>query len=376
MASPAIVWFRNDLRLADNPALHEAVKSGRPIIPVFIWAPEDDREWAPGAASRWWLHQSLAGLDASFRRLGSRLVLRSGPASQALHDLVAETRTGAVFWNRLYEPPARERDASLEQSLRNSGLAVRSFNGALLHEPGAVRNSSGKPFQVFSAFWRHCLNLEVPAAPLPVPKSVPSPMSWPKSLRLAELKLEPKPDWASGLRGAWSPGETGATEQLKYFLSERFDGYAVNRNRPDLDGTSGLSPHLHFGEVSARQVFQKIKRTLEGHGGKMDLLDLRDCSFAAELGWREFSHHLLYHFPQTPSRALRADFARFQWRRNPESLRAWQRGLTGYPLVDAGMRELWTTGWMHNRVRMVGCPCVPRDRGRLRIRLTASISCT
>ncbi len=358
---PAIVWFRNDLRLADNPALSEAVRSGALVIPVYIWAPQDEADWAPGAASRWWLHHSLIALDTNLRRLGSRLVLRSGSAARALHELITETGAGVVFWNRLYEPVARERDASIDQLLKSCGVEARTFNGTLLREPSGVQNSSGKPFQVFTAFWKHCLSLNAPAEPLSAPESIPAPKSWPKSLRPAELELEPKRDWASGLRASWSPGEAGASRRLDCFLSDALDDYDLDRNRPDLTGTSRLSPHLHFGEISVRQIWHGIERAL-GLQARLRLpLCLRDCAFVTELGWREFSHHLLYHFPQTLSQPLREEFARFRWRVSPESLRAWQRGLTGYPLVDAGMRELWATGWMHNRVRMVVASFLVKD---------------
>lgn len=357
MPGPVIVWFRNDLRLADNPALSEAVESGAPVLPVFVWSPEDDGTWAPGAASRWWLHQSLQALDASLRRSGSRLILRSGLAAREIHELVKESRAFAVFWNRLYEPAARERDAILERSLKSSGLTVRTFRGALLHEPATIQNASGKPFQVFTAFWRHCLAQNAPTTPLSVPGSVPAPKSWPKCLRLRELELEPKSDWASGLRAAWSAGETAATERLKSFVKKALNEYDLNRNRPDLVGTSRLSPHLHFGEISPRQVWHEVERFFENRRTG----SVRDCQFVTELGWREFSHYLLYHFPQTVSQPLRVEFARFKWRGSPDFLKTWQRGVTGYPLVDAGMRELWATGWMHNRVRMVVASFLVKD---------------
>jgi deoxyribodipyrimidine photo-lyase len=347
----ALFWFRLDLRLADNPALHAALERGRGVVPVFIWAPEEEAPHEPGAASRWWLHQSLAALEADLRRLNSRLIIRRGPILEALRLMVQETGAEAVVWNRRYEPVVAARDAGIERELRADGLEVQTFNASLFHEPWTIANRSGKPFQVFTPFWRYCRTQAEPAAPLLAPRRLTGPGKWPRSLALAALELEPKIDWAGGIRNAWQPGERGAQTRLRRFIDDAFAEYDELRNRPDLPGTSRLSPHLHFGEVSPGQVWHALKQAAEA--AKPPVCDWKDSQFLTELGWREFAYHLLHHFPHTPERPLRAEFEHFPWKQNPAWLKAWQRGRTGYPLVDAGLRELWTTGWMHNRVRMV-----------------------
>ena len=356
---PSLVWFRCDLRLTDNPALAAAVKRGGPVVPVFIWSPDEEGTWSPGGASRWWLHQSLAALDARLRAGGSRLVIRRGPTLDTLRALLKETGAAAVFWNRRYEPVVIARDAKVKESLVSDGLAAESFNAALLHEPWTIQNQSSKPFQVFTPFWRHCLAKPDPAEPLPASKLLTAPLKWPKSLGLDELELEPKINWANGLRAAWQPGEAGATANLNRFLSKAFDDYTNHRNRPDVTGTSRLSPHLHFGEISPRQVWHGLRRMAAKRGSPVERW--RGSQFLTEIGWREFAHHLLYHFPHTSTEPLRADFKNFPWRKDAAWLEAWQKGRTGYPIVDAGIRELWATGWMHNRVRMIVASFLVKD---------------
>ncbi len=357
--SPTLVWFRLDLRLADHPALAAAVRRGAPVLAVFVWAPEEEGDWPPGGASRWWLHQSLKALAADLDSRSARLVLRRGPALAALRALVKETGAGAVYWNRRYEPALMARDRAVKDALRSDGLEVESFNSALLFEPWTVANQAGKPFQVFTPFWRHCLGLADPPEPLPAPQQLPAPARWPRSLALEELDLEPKIDWAAGLRAAWPPGEAGAAAALRRFLEQAFAAYGEQRNRPDLPGTSRLSPHLHFGEIGPRQVWHALRAWASRHD--LPPSAWRGSPFLAEIGWREFAHHLLFHFPHTPTAPLREEFARFPWRQNAAGLKAWQRGRTGYPIVDAGMRELWTTGWMHNRVRMIAASFLVKD---------------
>ena len=359
MNKPSIHWFRLDLRLADNPALRAAIEHGGTVVPAFIWSPEEEAPWSPGGASNWWLHQSLAALDAQLRAAGSRLVIRRGPTLDALRGLAKETNADAVFWNRRYEPAAIARDRKVKEALTSDGLVAESFNAALLHEPWTIQNQSKKPFQVFTPFWKHCLAKPDPAEPLPAPKNILSPSKWPKSLALDELELEPKINWTDGLRAAWQPGEACATASLHRFLSKAFDDYSDQRNRPDVTGTSRLSPHLHFGEISPRQVWYGLKRMASKRG--LPIERWRASQFLAEIGWREFAHHLLFHFPHTPAEPLRADFKKFPWRKDAAWLRAWQKGLTGYPIVDAGMRELWATGWMHNRVRMIVASFLVKD---------------
>ena len=356
---PTLVWLRLDLRLEDNPALHAAAKRGGPVVPVFIWAPEEEAPWAPGGASRWWLHQSLKALDGELRSIGSRLVIRRGPTLESLRALARESGAGAVLWNRRYEPAVIARDAKVKEALRGDGLTVESFNAALLREPWTIENKSGKPFQVFTPFWKHCLALPEPAKPLASPKKMPAPDAWPKSTALEALGLEPKPDWAAGFRKAWQPGEAGAGAALEGFLKGAIDDYTEQRNRPDVAGTSRLSPHLHFGEISPRQIWHGLARTAEKRG--WPAAKWRGSQFLTEIGWREFSHHLLFHFPRTPGEPLREPFKNFPWRKDAAWLKAWQGGRTGYPIVDAGMRELWATGWMHNRVRMIAASFLVKD---------------
>jgi deoxyribodipyrimidine photo-lyase len=353
----SLVWFRLDLRLTDNPALAAAIKQGGPVVPVFIHAPEEETPWAPGGASNWWLHQSLQSLNASLRELGSRLIIRRGPSREALATLAREAGATTVFWNRRYEPAVVARDAKVEDALRNSGLVAESYNAALLHEPWTVQNQSGKPFRVFTPFWKHCLAKTSPPEPLSAPRQIIAPAHWPTTLRIAALELEPKINWAVGLKYAWQPGEAGAHAQLGRFLDTALASYGELRQRPDLVGTSRLSPHLHFGEISPRQIWQALQQHAATHG----LTNWRASQFLTEVGWREFAHHLLYHFPQTPSAPLRVDFNQFPWRKDAAFLAGWQQGRTGYPIVDAGMRELWTTGWMHNRVRMIVASFLVKD---------------
>ena len=342
--SATLLWLRLDLRLADHPALQAAIDRGHPVIPVFLWAPQEEAPWEPGAASRWWLHRSLAALQTALERCGSRLVIRQvapgGSSLETLRTLARETGADAVHWSRRYEPAVIARDKAIKDTLRAAGMTVRSFNAALLTEPWDVQNLSGKPFQVFTPFWRKVsAGLELPP-PSPAPQRIPAPQRWPDSADLGSLGLLPTIPWAAGFDDAWRPGEAGAARNLDAFLDGPVVDYGDRRNLPAQRGTSRLSPHLHFGEISPRQVWHVAAKW-------------RGSQFMAEIGWREFAHHLLYHFPHTTDAPLRADFARFPWREDAAQRRAWQRGLTGVPLVDAGMRELWHTGWMHNRVRMV-----------------------
>lgn len=354
----SILWFRQDLRLADNPALLAAVARGGPIFPVYIWAPEEEGDWPPGEASRWWLHQSLHHLEGALRQRHSRLLLRRGPTLMTLRELLKETGATAVFWNRRYEPAAIARDTSVKSALRDEGIHVETFNGSLLYEPWAVQTREGRPYQVFTPFWKACLAGAVPAPPAGEPPAWEVVKRWPMSLPLAALELEPTIDWTGGLHESWRPGEQEASTLLEWFRDEALSDYAEARNRPDLPGTSRLSPHLHFGEISVRQVWSTLQAALRGSvAAKPEAARV----FAAELGWREFAYHLLFHFPQTPRTPLREQYARFPWETNRANLRKWQRGRTGFPLVDAGMRQLWHTGWMHNRARMVVASFLVKD---------------
>ena len=277
------------------------------------------------------------------------MIVRRGPTEEALAHLARETGAEAVFYNRLYEPDLAARDERVGAALRDLGLVVSDHPDALLFEPQAIQKKSGGPFQVFTRFWKACLAAPELPRPHPAPRKLTAPDRWPESLALEDLDLLPRIDWTAGLRAAWPPGEAGARDGLRRFVGSALADYATDRDRPDRPGTSRLSPHLHFGEVSIRRVWWTVQdRALRAPmaAGSVD-------TYLAELGWREFAYHLLHHFPHTVKKPLRPEFARFPWKSNRRALAAWKTGRTGYPLVDAGLRELWTTGWMHNRVRMV-----------------------
>ena len=339
---PILVWFRRDLRLSDNPALTWAAGTGRPVIPVFI-LDEEAGDTAVGSASRWWLHGSLRELAAGLRRLGCRLVLRRGPAGGELTALVQECGAAAVVWNRLYDPSATVRDRRIKAGLKESGTEVRSFNAGLLFEPWTVKTGGGSPYRVFTPFWRRCLEIDFKPPGAPV-SGLQQPQRWPESDKLEDWGLLGHSETEAGLGRHWSPGEREAGKKLDEFLRESVGTYHECRDLPAQTATSRLSPHLHFGEIGPRQVAAAIGVHEQGPGPD---------AFLRELGWREFSHHLLFHNPNMETENLRTEFDRMPWRDDPEGLECWRNGQTGYPLVDAGMRELSATGWMHNRVRMV-----------------------
>ncbi len=354
-----LVWFRQDLRLTDNPALAAALESGAAVVPVYVHAPIEEGAWAPGAASRWWLHHSLERLGEDLARRGSRLTLRAEPQTlAALLALARECGAVRIVWNRRYEPAAIARDQDLKTALRAAGIHADSYNGALLYEPWTVQTRTGGPFQVFTPFWRHCLSLPDPPEPKAAPGALPAPPRWPASERLDRFDLLPRIDWAGGLREAWAPGSAAAQRLLARFLEEGFEAYGEQRDHPGTQGTSRLSPHLHYGEIGPREIWHATRRSAQ-RGGRHT--SWRESKFLAELGWREFAHHLLYHFPQTAERPLREKFAKFPWKNDPELIRRWTRGATGYPIVDAAMRELWRTGWMHNRARMIAGSFLVKD---------------
>jgi deoxyribodipyrimidine photo-lyase len=339
--------------LQDNAALQAAVAHGGPLLPVYILDDAGERSWTPGAASKWWLHHSLAALDASLRLRGSRLILARGDSGKILDELIASSGAGAVYWNRRYEPEVVARDKALKADLSAKGIEAKSFNSALLFEPHTVANKQGNPFQVFTPYWRHCLTREI-LPPIAIKAgSFPAPGTWPVSLPLKELGFLPAIKWYAGFSSSWTPGETNAQKRLKDFVRTALAPYDEQRNTPGTTGTSRLSPHLHFGEIGPRQLWAAVKALSKESGVFPPHRGAQ--VYLAELGWREFAHHLLFHFPRTPAEPLRDEFRRFPWAGDPDGtkLRAWQRGQTGYPIVDAGMRELWHTGWMHNRLRMI-----------------------
>jgi deoxyribodipyrimidine photo-lyase len=345
---PIILWFRQDLRLADNPALRMAAASGRPIIPLFVLTEASDgRAW--GGASSWWLERSLASLDADLRRRGSRLVLRRGDAAEVIQRLATEVGASAVFWNRLYGPHAVGRDTCLKADLTQAGIRSESFNAALLIEPWELKAGTGGAYKVFTPFWRAARAQLDQVEARGAPQRLHAPLHWPSGERLSQWRLYPaKPDWASGFTD-WTPGEAGAQARLDQFLHGGFAGYADHRDEPSVEATSRLSPHLHWGEIGPRQVWRAAQAAAASGLASERQLD----KLLAELGWREFNHHLLFDRPDLATANFKPAFDALRWRKDPAGLRAWQTGLTGYPIVDAGMRQLWTTGWMHNRVRLI-----------------------
>ncbi|MBC7725920.1 MAG: deoxyribodipyrimidine photo-lyase [Burkholderiaceae bacterium] len=351
--SPTIVWFRDDLRAADHPALTAAVERGAPVIALFVLDDESDGIRPIGGASRWWLHHSLEALSEALAAIGGRLVLRRGAAAAVIADLITQTGAGAIVWNRRYGGAERAIDTEVKESSRAAGLDARSFAGSLLFEPWTITTGQGGPYSVFSPFWRACLASGEPRHPLPTPSALPSsPPTGPEveSDVLDDWGLLPTgPDWAQGLRDAWTPGEAGAISRLGTFVDEGLPLYSEHRDEPAVLATSNLSPHLRWGEVSPYTVWHALDEVRRMSPGAKN-----PAKFLAELGWREFSYHLLFHNPDMATKNFRPDFDRFPWAEPSEdTLHAWQRGRTGIPLVDAGMRQLWKTGYMHNRVRMV-----------------------
>jgi len=328
------------------------------VVALYVHAPEEDGEWAPGGASRWWLRHSLARLDAALRARGGGLCLRRGGSLENLLAVAGATGADRVFWNRLYDPARVAHDTGIKAALREAGLECESFNATLLHEPWEVRTGQGEPYRVFTPFWRSCAaRLDALPSPLPAPVAITAPAPAPSSLALDELDLLPRIRWDAGLQRAWTPGEDGALAQLEAFAGGAMAAYAEGRNRPDRPETSRLSPHLHFGEVGPRQCLAAARNAVAERPAAQASAD----SFVRELGWREFAHHLLHHFPHTPVAPLDQRFDAFPWEPRHEWLDAWQQGRTGYPIVDAGMRELWDTGWMHNRVRMIAASLLTKN---------------
>jgi deoxyribodipyrimidine photo-lyase len=345
---PIIVWFRDDLRLSDHPALHAAAKIGAPVIALYVHD-ESSGVRPLGGAARWWLAQSLRSLQTRLKALGATLVLRQGPAAKLIVELARETQAQAAYWNDIAQAPHRATADALSSRLADLGIAAQRFPGDLLVNPSDIRSKDGRGLRVFTPFWRRVQALGDPAVPLPAPKTL-QPVHGIAGDRLDEWQLEPHhPDWAGGLRARWTAGEPAAQARLKDFLRHGIKGYASHRDLPDHDGTSSLSPHLRFGEISPRQVWHAARFAAAEQRGIAGDIE----KFLSELGWREFCRHLLFDVPDLVTRNLQATFDAFPWRQDGTALAAWRRGSTGYPVVDAGMRELWQTGVMHNRVRMV-----------------------
>lgn len=343
--SPSIVWLRDDLRVADNPALLAAIERGGPVVVVYVLDEQSAGTRPLGGASRWWLHGSLTELAADLTELGGSLTLRRGSAADEIPALVAETGATAVYWNRRYGA-ARDGDAALKSALRENGIEVQSFGASLLFEPWTITSGSGEPYRVFTPFWRACLTSGEPRSPLPAPASLDGLAVDGDALDDWTL-LPTRPDWAAGLREAWTPGAEGAHARLEHFVEHGLPLYH-RRDEPGIEATSRLSPHLRFGELSPHQVWARLHQPLPP-----EALANR-AKFLSEIGWREFSYSILFHLPQLATVNVRRDFDAFPWSEpDPVTLDAWRHGRTGIPIVDAGMRQLWTSGWMHNRVRMI-----------------------
>jgi deoxyribodipyrimidine photo-lyase len=340
----AILWFRQDLRLADNPALQAAL-SFKQIIPLYIFDPGR----SPGEASRWWLQQNLAALDKSLRERGSRLFIRRGDSLAILDEVIRASQATHVFWNRLYEPALTERDSWLKTTLRDRGLVCQSFNANLLHEPWQIKNGSEQPYRVFTPYWKNCrqsLHLTQPNA---APGGLGLQADGVQSESLASLELLPCISWYSGF--PWRGGEAAAYQKLEEFLQTGLAAYGAERDYPASPGTSQLSPYLALGVIGPRQIAWHVQHYAATHSEDGVLENAE--AYIRQLGWRDFSYHLLFHFPQLQRESMNPKFKAFPWREDAAHLQAWQRGETGFPIVDSGMRELWTTGWMHNRVRML-----------------------
>jgi deoxyribodipyrimidine photo-lyase len=340
-----IHWFRQDLRLADNPSLVAAAQAGD-VLPLFILDDDNAGDHKTGAAGRWWLHHALNALNTS---LDGKLCVMRGDPVDIIPELVAKVGASGVFWNRCYEPWRIARDKALKTKLTTNNIHVESFNGSLLWEPWTVLKGDGTPYRVFTPFYRRgCLNAAPPRFPLAKPETLKLTSIPDQSMPIDALGLLPDHDWGTKMTPHWQIGEAAAMTRLSDFVDGGLKGYKDGRNFPARPHTSRLSAHLHWGEISPNMAWYAAveKRDQAGFDNDIDV-------FLSELGWREFSHSLLYHFPQLPRQNLQSKFDSFPWRSDDNALRAWQQGKTGYPIVDAGMRELWETGYMHNRVRMI-----------------------
>lgn len=349
----ALVWFRQDLRINDNPALYEACQHHDCVLPVYIL---DETNDVLGDAQKWWLHHSLQALKVSLKHsLGLSIVLKSGNPLTILNELSHQLNIHSVYWNRCYEPKQIARDKKIKTELQNKDIKVHSFNGNLFNEPWTISNSNGHFFKVFTPYWKCCRQKLIS----PSTKTI---SHQPASMDIAGETLEswallPKKNWADRFPTYWTPGEQGALDKLHRFINDHLDDYKINRDFPDMNATSRLSPHLHFGEISPWTIL----RTIEDTQRHAHVAFAGAEHFLSELGWREFSYHLLYHFPQLPEENFKPAFNQFPWRNDMNKLQQWQQGKTGYPIIDAGMRELWTTGYMHNRVRMLVASFLTKD---------------
>ena len=356
--APTLVWLREDLRLADNPALRAAADGDAPFLLLHVLDEAVPERWRMGGAQRWWLHHSLTALGEDVQKAGGALVLRRGDPRVIVPGVAAKAGAAAVHWNRRYLSFERETDDDVAEALRAQDTSVETFAGSLLYEPGEITTGSGTPYKVFSPFYKAMKAKGEPRAPLPRVTKMTAPRVVPDTDALGDWNLLPtRPNWAKGFEPVWTPGERGALKRLRDWLGANAARYQDERNRADLDTTSRLSPHLHFGEVSPVTVWHQVKERLAAG----DIPDDQADGFLSEVAWRDFSYAVLAEFPQMLSGPYDARFARFQYDRPNGQLEAWRHGQTGYPIVDAGMRQLWQTGFMHNRVRMIAASFLTKD---------------
>lgn len=354
MINTALVWFRYDLRLSDNPALWAAVASGRRIIPVFIDWPAQERPWSPGSASHWWLQLSLEALDRSLRQRGSRLLIRRGPAQVELVRLARETNARTVYWNRRYEPVAIELDRRVGDVLERNGIEGVGLEGTLLHHPETILTRQGSPYRIFTAFWKNARREPAPMALSDAPQRL---NALPRSLNGVDARELKRVSGGNGGPPGWVPGEAAAKGRLRDFLKVALADYPRQRELPASPGTSRLSPHLHFGEIAPLRILTEVRREATRSNGPRQAAE----EFLRQLYWREFAHYVLHHFPHTAEHPLDERFEHFAWSGNPRLLAAWRQGMTGFPMVDAAMRELLETGWMHNRSRMIAASLLTKN---------------
>lgn len=348
MNNVVIVLFQKDLRLTDNPALYYAEQSGATIVPLYVHAPADEGAWKLGGASRWWLHHSLSALSESIVEKGSSLFIAQGRLVSEVVALAKECEASAVYCNARFEPQSISEQEKLAKELEKINVELHSYNSTLLTEPGSLLSAAGEPYTVYTPFYNSLKKRQI-RKPFPTVKEIQKLHSIPRSLTVDDLGLLPEVHWDAGLYEAWEPGEAAAQKQFRKFLRSEIDDYSTGRNRPDRDQVSRMSPHLHFGEISVQQMWHQVLHHIARSGQPEESPEI----YLKELVWREFAYHLLVHFPETVEHPLRAQFSEFPWESDDALLRSWQVGKTGYPIVDAGMRQLWHTGWMHNRVRMI-----------------------
>ncbi len=353
MTTVSIAWFRQDLRLSDNEMLSAAAQTGK-VLPVYIYDPAYAGAWPMGAAGQWWLHHSLEDLTKSLGRHQCPMILRQGETQTQILDIAKKAGATRVFFSACFEPAIMANDKKLVAFLKTHGIEAVVCRGALLFEPGEILTNEGQPYKVYTPFWNK-LRAQKISDPIAVPKIHAAEAV--KSETLSDWHLLPhQPDWAKGFLKRWSPGEKNAQYRISEFLDERCATYPKQRDHPGVHATSDLSPHLHWGEISPRQVWHKAKYHAAHHGQTQGIE-----KFLSELAWREFSTQLLSYYPALPDQPFRKEFSKLTWAANKTHFEAWQQGLTGYPIVDAGMRELWHTGYMHNRVRMIVASFLTKD---------------